>query len=240
MTKDDSTAAARRGARATRTPVRVPGDLVGGTYEILRVIGEGGMGQVFEAEDRTLHRRVAIKVGWPEGDARALRMEAQALSALRHPSMVTIHHLVHEGGIDFVVMERIYGVSLATHISRRRAAKQPFTIGEVVHVLAELADGLAVVHGAGLAHRDVKPANVMLAPKERVVLMDFGLSRAEAEKIADSTPTGNAISNVISMVSNDPLRAPQMPTMPGSVESARRRKSRSKPVLIAPARSSRS
>lgn len=168
----------------------VPGDVVGGTYEILRVIGEGGMGQVFEAEDRALHRRVAIKVAWPGRDVRALRMEAQALSALRHPSMVTVHHLVNEGGTDFVVMERIYGVSLATHISRRRMAKQPFTIGEVVHVLAALADGLAVVHGAGLAHRDVKPANVMLAPKERVVLMDFGLSQAEADTAVDSAPSG--------------------------------------------------
>lgn len=169
----------------------VPGDVLDGTYEILRVIGEGGMGQVFEAEDRALRRRVAIKVGWPDRDANVLRMEAQALSALRHPSMVTVHHLASEGGKDFVVMERIYGVSLATHIARRRAAKQPFTVSEVVHVLAALADGLAIVHGAGLAHRDVKPANVMLAPKERVVLMDFGLSQPESDRASGSgAPSG--------------------------------------------------
>ncbi|MGZ5967985.1 MAG: protein kinase domain-containing protein [Polyangiales bacterium] len=189
--EDDTTVPARRRAQTTtRTPVFVPGDVLDGNYEILRVIGEGGMGQVFEAKDRALERRVAIKVGWPNRDPAALRMEARALSALRHPSMVTVHHLARHQSTEFVVMERVYGVSLSTHIARRRAANQPFTIGEVIHVASALADGLAIVHGAGLAHRDVKPANVMIAPKERVVLMDFGLSQAEADTAPASAPSG--------------------------------------------------
>lgn len=188
-TEGETTAPARTKPK-DNSPIFAIGELLSGTYEVLSCLGEGGMGQVFEANDRALMRRVAIKAGWPKLDPAALRMEAQALSALRHPSMVTVHHLAEHRGVQFVVMERIYGVSLATHLTRRRAAKQPFLFDEIHHVLGSIADALAVVHNAGLAHRDVKPANVMLAPKERVVVMDFGLSQPEAQKESNSGPSG--------------------------------------------------
>ncbi len=135
------------------------------------------MGQVFEAHDRVLNRRVALKVPWPEahtGQTGSLRHEARALAAFRHPSLPTIYTAGVHRGLDYIVMERIYGVSLARHIEERLRVG-PFSCDEVTVVLRAIADGLAVVHHAGIAHRDVKPDNVMLAGGGRVVLMDFGL-----------------------------------------------------------------
>jgi CheY-like chemotaxis protein len=154
------------------------GDVLGGVFEIRALIGEGGMGQVFEARDRLLNRRVAIKVAWPDAVSN-VRAEALALAALRHPSMIAIHALNCHGGLDYVVMERIYGMTLEAHIERRHADRTRFSIDEVVDVLVGIAEGLAVVHRAGMAHRDVKPANVMLAPGNRIVLTDFGIFQAE-------------------------------------------------------------
>lgn len=179
-----------RPRRSARAPVFALGTCLSETYDLLGVLGEGGMGQVFDARDLVLDRRVAIKVGWPDRDPHSLRMEARALAALRHPSMVSIFHVgVHEG-CEYVVMERIYGVSLAAHLQRRRRVHQAFTVREVLDVLIGVAEGIAVVHRAGLAHRDVKPANVMLAPGNRVVLMDFGLATPETSRAPHSSPSG--------------------------------------------------
>jgi len=155
------------------------GDVVAGTYELRALIGTGGMGSVFEAHDRDLNRRVALKASHPNLDPQLLRREAQALAAVRHPGMVTVHAFgIHEG-IAFLVMERLYGLDLATHLVRRREAGHPLGIDEALEILVPLAEALSAVHRAGLAHRDVKPANVMLAVGQRVVLMDFGVFTPE-------------------------------------------------------------
>ena len=158
-----------------RAPIFSAGELVDGTYEIRKLLGEGGMAQVFEAHDHLLDRRVALKAAWPDPQLPPLRNEARALAAFRHPSLVTVHTLGQHRGVDFIVMERVYGISLADHISERKSAGVPFRVEEVVGPIAKLASGLAIVHRAGIAHRDVKPGNVMLTPTDRVVLMDFGL-----------------------------------------------------------------
>jgi serine/threonine-protein kinase len=101
-----------------------------------------------------------------------------------------VHHLATHRDTDYVVMERIYGVSLSTHITRRRATMDHFSVPEALDVLISVADVLSAVHRAGLAHRDVKPANVMLAPGNRVVVMDFGLSVAEAQPPSGNPPAG--------------------------------------------------
>lgn len=156
------------------------GELLSDTFEIRSLLGEGGMGQVYEAHDLVLNRRVAIKIPWRHVPT-TVRTEARALAALRHPSMVAIHGVWKHDGLEYAVMERIYGESLETHLEQRNAAKNPFTVGEVLEILAGVAEGLSEVHRAGIAHRDVKPANIMVAPGNRLVLMDFGIFQPEID-----------------------------------------------------------
>jgi serine/threonine-protein kinase len=164
-------------------PIFPIGEHIGRVYEIKRVLGGGGMGQVLEAHDHALDRRVAIKAAWPDLDLPPLREEARAMAALRHPSLVTVHALGVHRGIDYIVMERIYGVSLGALLDQRLANEQPFSWRESAQILMKVAEGLAVVHGAGIAHRDVKPGNVMLTPDDRVVLVDFGLFLPEVQMV---------------------------------------------------------
>lgn len=133
------------------------------------------MAQVWEARDHVLDRRVALKAAWPNPNLPPLRNEARALAAFRHPSLVTVHALAEHRGIEFIVMERIYGITLADHIEQRINAGAQFKVEEVLSPLIDVAEGLAVVHRAGIAHRDIKPDNIMLTADSRVVLMDFGL-----------------------------------------------------------------
>ena len=169
------------------------GELLDGIYEIMALLGRGGMGQVFEAHDHLLNRRVAIKAAWPNPLTPPLRNEARALAAFQHPSLVSVHTLGEHRGIDYLVMERVYGVSLTQHAATRWSAKQSFTPAEVVHIVLPAAEGLSVVHRAGLVHRDIKPDNIMLTPSHRVVLMDFGLVLPEfdvngQQRVAGSPP----------------------------------------------------
>ena len=159
------------------------GELVADSYEILRVLGVGGMGTVYEAQDRALNRRVALKVPQSTRPELSLRKEARALAAIRHPSMVAVHAILKHRDIEFLVMELIRGTTLHDHIQKRVRAKDPFTVREVLDTLIGIAEGLAAVHASGIAHRDVKPANIMLAPADRTVLMDFGLFTPEFERL---------------------------------------------------------
>ena len=167
------------------------GEVLSGTFEIVAILGSGGMGVVFEAHDLLLNRRVAIKVSRTPDMAGLLRSEAQAMAAIRHPAMVIVHGCSHHQGHDYVVMERVYGKSLGDHLFSRRAAGQFFSLGEVTDILRAVGEGLQAVHLAGISHRDIKPANIMLTPGGRVVLLDFGLVRPEfapahAEGVAGS------------------------------------------------------
>ncbi|MBI5536434.1 MAG: protein kinase [Deltaproteobacteria bacterium] len=168
-------------APCSRAHIFRSGELIDGIYEIRSVIGSGGMGQVFEAEDRALRRKVAIKAAWPEVDASYLRREAQVMAAVHHPGLPAVHALGRWRDCDYVVMERIYGLSLRAHLLQRQRRGEPFRSDEVVDILIGIADVLASIHRAGVAHRDLKPANLMLAPGNRIVLLDFGLAVAEFE-----------------------------------------------------------
>jgi serine/threonine-protein kinase len=168
------------GAEATLPPGRdglifAVGEKVGGTLEIRRLLGSGGMGQVLEAHDLALNRVVAIKAAWPEAQLPPLRKEAQALAAVRHPSLPTVHALGTWRNIEYLVMERVFGLNLREHLLRRYRDGERFNVPEVIAILSSLAEALRAVHDAGVVHRDIKPANVMLAPPARVVLMDFGV-----------------------------------------------------------------
>jgi serine/threonine-protein kinase len=174
----------------SRSPIFNVGDVLSGVFEVREIIGEGGMGQVFEARDRLLNRRVAIKAAWPHARGRPIRIEAQALAALRHESVVAVFALGEHDGIEYAVMERISGTTLEAKLDEYRERGEPFPIDDALVLLASIADGLAAVHGAGIAHFDVKPANVMLAPRERVVLTDFGIFRSESDRGTDAPVSG--------------------------------------------------
>jgi serine/threonine protein kinase len=140
------------------------------------VLGHGGMGQVFDAHDRGLGRRVAIKANFADTPEHfSIRNEARALAALRHPGVVGVYALATHRDIDYMVMEHVSGVGLDEHLERLGAAATPLT--EKLDILIAIADGLAAIHRAGLSHGDVKPDNVLLAASGRVVLTDLGLVR---------------------------------------------------------------
>lgn len=158
------------------------GDILGGRYILRERLGAGGMGRVFRARDEVLARDVAIKIfhaDGTDGPEPLRRMsEARALAALDHPSLVTLYdaRLVGEDHV-YLVMELIAGPSL-----QRRIEQDALSSQELAGILADLAGALAVVHDAGIVHRDVKPSNVLLrplhgAPRDaEAVLADFGVA----------------------------------------------------------------
>jgi CheY-like chemotaxis protein len=154
------------------------GDLIADTYEVRAILGQGGMGQVFDAWDRHLSRRVAIKANFPSMPF-SVRPEAQGLAAIRHPGVVGVYAFGCHEGVDYMVMEHVSGVTLAHHLERLEGAGLP--LAERLDVLVAIADGLAAVHRAGISHGDVKPENVLLSASGRVVLTDLGLVRAAYE-----------------------------------------------------------
>jgi eukaryotic-like serine/threonine-protein kinase len=178
------------GSRDSR-PVLALGEVVADVYEVRALLGAGGMGEVYEAHDRVLNRRVALKVVRPGVDGEYLLGEGRALAAIHHPGIVAVHTMGMHRGVAFLVLERVSGLSVDRLLKERRARGERFGIGEALELLVAVADALAVVHQAGLAHRDVKPGNVMLAPAGRVVLMDFGLVLPYADREGHRSVAGS-------------------------------------------------
>jgi eukaryotic-like serine/threonine-protein kinase len=146
-------------------------------YELRRVAGRGGMAVVWEAHDRVLGRRVAVKVLHPSlaGDPAFLerfRREATASASLNHPSIVPMYDAGIDGDSNYLVMEYLDGVTLAGLLADRGRLE----VDQVVEVGITLAGALDALHHAGLVHRDVKPANIMIAPSGGVKLMDLGIA----------------------------------------------------------------
>lgn len=149
-----------------------------GPYEVLEVIGRGGMGIVMRALDLKLNRIVAIKAMTPEQAAnpnarRRFLREAQAAAAVSHPHVITIH-AVEDDKIPYLVMECVVGQSLQQKLEK--TGSLPLT--EILRIGTQIAEGLAAAHNRGLIHRDIKPANILLENGvERVKITDFGLAR---------------------------------------------------------------
>ncbi len=161
-------------ARAGEAPGRV------GDYRILREVGRGGMGVVYEAIQEPLQRRVAVKVLLSIGEDTAkverFRREASAAARLSHPGIVRVYGAGESGGAYFYAMEFVEGKSLAALAGERRFAPH-----EAARLVIEAADALHYAHENGLVHRDIKPANLMLDPTGRVLITDFGLVRDEQQ-----------------------------------------------------------
>jgi len=167
-----------------------------GRYQIRGVLGKGAMGLVYDGHDASLNRRVAIKTiltrDLDEATARdyekRFQREVRAVARLNHPHIVQVYDFGTEGELAYIVMEYIEGKELKDHL----AAKEPFDLGAIFRMMGELLDALEFAHQAGVIHRDVKPANVMLDAGRRVKLTDFGVARiTEAEgDSADMTRAG--------------------------------------------------
>jgi tetratricopeptide (TPR) repeat protein len=158
-----------------------------GRYPILRRLGAGGMGVVYAAYDEVLDRRLAIKVlhshAW-DGDGRRrerLLREAQAMARVSHPNLITVHEVGTAESQLFIAMEFVSGPTLKPWL-----AQQPRSWREVVAVFIQIADGLAALHDAGLVHRDVKPANVIIGDDGRVRVLDLGLVGANRDESLES------------------------------------------------------
>ncbi|OFX20252.1 MAG: hypothetical protein A2V77_16755 [Anaeromyxobacter sp. RBG_16_69_14] len=153
-----------------------PGATVG-RFDLLRELGRGGFGVVYEARDRELGRLVAVKVirtGYRSADElreEALRREADAAAQLQHPNVVTLFDSGSAAGTPYLVFEFLSGETLEARLGRG-----PFTVGEAVHVAADMARALAHGHALGVVHRDLKPSNVFLTRDGGVKVLDFGLA----------------------------------------------------------------
>ena len=165
-------------------------DLVlGGRYRLRRELARGGMATVWEAEDRVLTRRVAIKVLHPHlaGDhafRTRFRREAVAAARLAHPNIVTTYDTGRDSDVAYIVMELVEGITLA----RLLKSDGPLPVARAVDVACQVADALACAHAHGVIHRDVKPANILLRPDGHVKVADFGIAKAGAGN--DLTRTG--------------------------------------------------
>ncbi len=156
-------------------------------YRVLDVIGGGGMGMVFKAEDLKLGRLVALKF-LPEemaSEAAALKRferEAQTASTLNHPNICTIYEIEEHEGQPFIAMELLQGNNLRDHLSASK--QQPLPVPELLGISAQICDGLQAAHDKGIIHRDIKPANIFLCNSGTVKILDFGLAKLAGSDLA--------------------------------------------------------
>jgi hypothetical protein len=161
-----------------------------GRYQIHHLLGSGGMGEVYKAQDSTLNRPVALKVLRQELSADPERLsrflhEARAASALNHPNIHTIHEVGDHDRSRFLVSEFVDGETV-----RQRVARGPITLREILDITIQTASALAAAHAAGIVHRDIKPDNLMLRPDGYVKVLDFGVAQfARAAGPSDAMAT---------------------------------------------------
>ena len=165
------------------------GRLLAGRYRLEELVASGGMAQVWQGTDEVLRRRVAVKLLHPHLAADAtfvarFRQEAVAAARLAHPSIVSIYDTCSDGGVEAIVMELVVGRTLRERLDD----PTPIDPWQAAGLAAQVAEALEAAHRAGLVHRDVKPANVLLSNDGRVKVADFGIAKAVAE--ADLTQPG--------------------------------------------------
>jgi eukaryotic-like serine/threonine-protein kinase len=164
-----------------------------GPYKIHSLLGVGGMGEVYLAQDPRLDRTIALKIlpmelaSDPDRMRRFIR-EARAASSLKHPNVATIYEIGKSEEFHFIAMEYVEGQTLAAKISGR-----PLPIPETVEIGIQVADALDEAHRKGITHRDIKPANLMLTSREQVKILDFGLAKV-------TRPEGHAVTSDVGTV----------------------------------------
>ncbi len=163
-----------------------------GHYEVVGVIGAGGMGEVYRARDARLGRDVAVKILPREvaGDEERLRrfeQEARAAAALNHPNILAVHDVGSDNGVSFIVTELLDGRTL-----RQLLEDERLTISRAVDLAGQVADGLAAAHANGMVHRDIKPENLFVTHDGRAKVLDFGLAKYAADAAPSEIATRSA------------------------------------------------
>ena len=178
-----------------------------GRYEVIRLLGAGGMGEVYLVKDERLEREVALKV-LPTGTLadesarKRFRREALALSKLNHPNIETVYDFDTEDGTDFLVMEYVAGQTLEEKLADGALPEK-----EVVTLGGQVASALEEAHEQGVVHRDLKPGNIIVTSKGQTKLLDFGLARL-LEPVAEGSQV-QTISQSGSTVGTMPYMAPE-------------------------------
>ena len=179
-----------------------------GPYRVVRMLGAGGMGEVFLAEDTRLHRRVALKAipSSEHGEAsRRLMREARAAARLNHPGIAAVHDVIEQDGRLFIVMEYVDGEPLSA-----LAAAGPLAVARVVEIGIQLTDAVAFAHGHGVVHRDIKPANVMLTTSGHVKLLDLGIARLTEPVPAAPSASLDTTATAMPFAGTPPYMAPEL------------------------------
>src|SRR5262249_37207952 len=176
-----------------------------GPFVISGAVGAGGMGEVYRARDSRLHRDVAIKVLSKAGADAARRFtgEAQAASALNHPNIVTVYDVGVHDEVPYIVSELVEAAALGSLIARA-----PLPVREVLDLAAQMAEGLAAAHAAGIVHRDFKPENVMVTREGRVKILDFGLALV-GTRDGHATPLDVTLTQTGVIVGTIPYMSPE-------------------------------
>jgi serine/threonine protein kinase len=148
-----------------------------GAYKVLSLLGVGGMGEVYLAQDSRLERKVALKLLPPQftqdkDRVQRFKREAKAASALNHPNILTVYEIGELDAHTFMVAEYVEGETL-----RQRLAGRPMKVSELLDVVIQVSSALSAAHEAGIVHRDVKPENIMLRHDGYAKVLDFGLAR---------------------------------------------------------------
>jgi predicted Ser/Thr protein kinase len=169
------------------------GTVLAGRYEIVSPLGQGGMGRVYKALDRVLEEHVALKVLRPEfarepDMARRFLSEIKLARKVSHPNVCRIHEYGEEGGLRYISMELIDGVSLKEHLRQK-----PLTVADAFELALGAASGLRAVHERGIIHRDFKTSNIMVDQRGRVRLLDFGIARVAGADTGTFTAAGHVL-----------------------------------------------
>jgi serine/threonine protein kinase len=179
-----------------------------GRYDIVRVLGKGAMGTVYEARDPNLERRVAIKTiavdsamqaGGFDYEAR-FRTEARSAARLQHPNIVSVYDSDRHGDTAYIVMEYVEGHDLKQHFERGST----FTLAQTLRIMRDLLAALGYAHGQNVVHRDVKPANLLIEADGRVKLTDFGVARMQ--DAMDATRTRGVMVGTLKYMSPEQVK----------------------------------
>src|ERR1043166_4749826 len=155
-------------------------------YDVVRLIGKGGLGEVYLANDKLLNRKIALKLlpahyTRNQDRLRRFQQEARAASALNHPNILTIHELGEMDGQQFIATEFVEGETL-----RQRMKREALSLREALDIAVQTANALAAAHKAGIVHRDIKPENIMMRPDGYAKVLDLGIA-----KLTEKRPVSN-------------------------------------------------